>query len=163
MIAPWIIAAVAVQRLVELAIARRNTARLKARGGTESGGEHYPLIVVLHLSWLAVMLLFLPRPETIHLVPLTLFGVLQLGRVWVLATLGPYFTTRVITLPGAALVRTGPYRFVRHPNYLIVAGEIAALPLAFGEVAVALVFSALNAVLLARRIRVEDMTLAPRR
>jgi methyltransferase len=89
--------------------------------------------------------------------------VLQAGRVWVIATLGPYWTTRIITLDGAPLVRSGPYRFVRHPNYLIVTGEIALLPLVFGEVLVCLVFSVLNAALLFWRIRQEDAALSLRR
>jgi methyltransferase len=81
----------------------------------------------------------------------------------VIATLGPYWTTRIITLDGAPLVRSGPYRFVRHPNYLIVAAEIAVLPLVFGEIAVCLVFSALNAALLFWRIRQEEAALLVRR
>jgi methyltransferase len=158
-----IIAAIAVQRLVEVAWAQRNTRRLKARGATEAGANHYPFIVLLHVSWLAAMLMFLPHPARILPVPLALFLLLQLGRFWVLLTLGSRFTTRVITLPGAALVRTGPYRFMPHPNYLIVEGEILLLPLAFGEPVVALLFSFVNAALLAWRIRVEDAALAPRR
>jgi methyltransferase len=94
---------------------------------------------------------------------LALFILLQLGRWWVIATLGPFWTTRIITLPGAPLVRSGPYRFVRHPNYLVVAGEIAMLPLAFGEVSVAMVFATLNAILLTKRIREEDAALDIRR
>jgi methyltransferase len=94
---------------------------------------------------------------------LALFVLLQAGRVWVVATLGPYWTTRIITLPGAPLVTGGPFRFVRHPNYLVVTGEIAVLPLAFGAWRIALVFSVLNALLLAWRIRVESGALAARR
>jgi methyltransferase len=95
-----------------------------------------------------------------------LFGVfvlLQLGRVWVIASLGPYWTTRIITLPDAPLVLTGPYRYIRHPNYLVVTAEIAVLPLAFGAVAIAAVFSALNLMVIARRVWIEDRVLAPRR
>ena len=89
-------------------------------------------------------------------------GLLQCGRIWVIASLGPHWTTRLIVQPLASPVRSGPYRFCRHPNYLIVAGEIAVLPLAFGAVAIALVFSVANALLLARRIRIEDAALAGR-
>jgi len=92
-----------------------------------------------------------------------LFAVLQLARLWVLVSMGRYWTTRVLTLPGAPLVRRGPYRWVRHPNYLIVVGEIAVLPLIFGAWQIALVFSVANAILLAWRIRIEDAALAPRR
>ena len=162
-IAYAILAAVVAQRLVELAWARRNTKRLKARGAVEVGARHYPLIVLLHVTWLGAIAMFLPRPAVIYAVPLALFLLLQLVRIWILVTLGPYFTTRIITLPGAALVRTGPYRFVRHPNYVVVAGEILSLPLVFGEPLVALVFTLLNAATLYWRIRVEETVLAPRR
>jgi len=158
-----ILAAVAAQRLVELAWARRNTKRLKAQGAIEVGARHYPIIVLLHMTWLAAIALFLPRPTVIYAVPLALFVALQFCRIWILVTLGPYFTTRIITLPGAALVLTGPYRFVRHPNYAVVAGEILSLPLAFGEPLVALIFTLLNAAALYWRIGVEDAALAPRR
>jgi methyltransferase len=158
-----ILALVALQRLVEIAYAERNTRALLARGAVEVGRAHYPLIVLLHAAWLAAVVFLLPPDATIHWLPLALFVMLQLARVWVIATLGPYWTTRIITLEGAPLVRKGPYRFVRHPNYLVVAGEIAMLPLAFGEVTVAIVFTVLNAAMLAWRIRQEDRTLAARR
>ena len=154
---------VAVQRLVEIVYAERNTRALLARGAVEVGRAHYPLIVTLHAAWLTTIVLVLPRDATIHWWALALFIALQLARVWVIATLGPYWTTRIITLGDAPLVRKGPYRFVRHPNYLVVAGEIAALPLAFGEVNVAIVFTILNAAVLAWRIRQEDSALAARR
>jgi len=88
--------------------------------------------------------------------------VLQGLRVWVLATLGRYWTTRIITLPGAPLVRRGPYRWLRHPNYVVVAGEIAVLPLAFGAWQIAVVFSLANALVLWIRIRSEERALATR-
>ncbi|MEJ0027468.1 MAG: isoprenylcysteine carboxylmethyltransferase family protein [Rhizomicrobium sp.] len=154
---------VAVQRLVEIAYAERNTRALLARGAVEAGRAHYPLIVVLHAAWLTAIVLLLPPDATIHWWALALFVALQLARVWVIATLGPYWTTRIITIEQAPLVRKGPYRFVRHPNYLVVAGEIAALPLAFGEIGVAVVFTILNGLMLAWRIRQEDTALAARR
>jgi methyltransferase len=158
-----IIAAVAVQRLAEVAWAQANTARLKARGAVEVGAAHYPLIVVMHTAWLIAMVVFLPAAASIHFLLLAIFVVLEFGRGWVLVSLGRYFTTRIITLPGAPLVRKGPYRYIRHPNYLIVCGEILVLPLAFGEIGVAIVFSILNAAMLAWRIRTEDAVLGPRR
>ena len=94
---------------------------------------------------------------------LALFAALQLGRLWVIATLGRRWTTRVMVRPGAKLVAGGPYRYMRHPNYAIVAAEIAVLPLAFGAMAIAVVFSALNLALIARRIAIEDRALAPQR
>jgi methyltransferase len=158
-----ILVLVALQRLIEVVYAERNTRALLARGAVEVGRAHYPLIVLLHAAWLAAIVLLLPADATIHWIPLVVFVALQLARVWVIATLGPYWTTRIITLDGAPLVRKGPYRFVRHPNYLVVAGEIAALPLAFGEVTVAIAFTLLNAAMLAWRIRQEDTALASRR
>lgn len=158
-----ILALVVLQRLVEIVYAERNTRALLARGAIEVGRAHYPLIVLLHATWLAAIVLLLPDDATIRWLPLLFFTLLQLGRVWVITTLGRYWTTRIITLPSAPLVRSGPYRFVRHPNYLIVAGEIAMLPLAFGEVNVAIAFTILNAAMLAWRIRQEDAALAIRR
>ncbi len=160
----WLtIAVVVAQRLAELAYARRNTRRLLAAGGVESGGRHYPLIVALHAAWL-LSLLVLVAPDTPYsLSLLVLFAGLQAARVWVLASLGRFWTTRVISLPSAPLVRRGPYRYLRHPNYLVVAAEIAVLPLVFGAWEIALVFSLLNGVLLLHRMRVENAALAPRR
>jgi methyltransferase len=158
-----IIALVALQRLAEIAYAQRNTRALLARGAVEIGRRHYPLIVALHAAWLVAILAFLPRPVVINAVMLALFVVLQGLRLWVLATLGPYWTTRIITLEGAPLVRRGPYRFIRHPNYAVVVGEIAVLPLVFGEIWIAAVFTVLNAAVLFLRIREEEGALATRR
>lgn len=158
-----ILALVAVQRLAEVVYANHNTKALLARGAVEIGRNHYPLIVLLHASWLVAIAVFLPVNATIHWVAFIAFLILQCLRLWVLATLGPYWTTRIITLPDAPLVRKGPYRFVRHPNYLVVAGEILALPLAFGEWQVAIVFTVLNGLVLAWRIRAEDAALSARR
>ncbi len=158
-----VILLVALERLAELIYATRNTRALLARGATEVGRAHYPLLVLLHAAWLVCLIVFLPRPATLHWAWLGFFLCLQLFRLWILASLGPWWTTRILTLPGAPLVRTGPYRFVRHPNYLVVVGEIASLPLAVGEVTVAIVFSILNAAVLALRIAVEERALSQRR
>ncbi len=153
-----ILALVTLQRLAELVIARRNTHALLARGAYEAAPGHYPLIVAVHTLWLLVLWWLAPgRPILWPLI--ALFLLLQLGRVWVLATLGSRWTTRIIILPGAPLVAGGPFRFVRHPNYVVVVLEIAVLPLAFGLWQVALVFSALNAAVLAIRIRAEEAAL----
>ena len=153
-----ILAFVTAQRLFELWLARRNTKRLLANGAIEHGANHYPLIVGLHSLWLAALWWLAPG-RAIDAFWLALFVLLQLGRLWVLATLGPRWTTRIIIPPGEPLVSAGPYRFVSHPNYWVVAGEIAALPLAFGLWAVALVFSLVNAFVLAIRIRAENRAL----
>ena len=158
-----IIAAVLLQRIAELLYGERNTRALLARGAVEVGRGHYPLMVLLHASWLSAIALALPREPTTHWFPLALYAVLQIGRVWVIASLGPYWTTRIVTLPDAPLVRTGPYRYFRHPNYLIVIGEIALLPLAFDEWRLAAIFSALNLALLAWRVREEEAALSARR
>lgn len=159
----WILAAVAFLRIVELLYAARNTRRLLARGAVEIAREQYPWFIVLHASWLASMFFFIPRATLPNLYLLGVFGLAQAARVWIIASLGPYWTTRVITLPGAPLVRRGPYAVVRHPNYAIVCVEIAVLPLAFGAWQIALIFSAANAALLTWRIRVEDRALDARR
>src|ERR1700722_10982665 len=143
-IAYAILGLVVLQRVGELLYASRNTRALKLRGGIEYGQRHYPLMVLLHASWLAAIAMGIRGDSAIRPVPLTLFVMLQALRGWVLATLGRYWTTRVITIPGAPLVRRGPYRFITHPNYFVVIGEIALLPLVFGQVTNAIVFSVLN-------------------
>jgi methyltransferase len=163
LVAYAIILLVVLQRLGELTLANRNTRRLKAQGAVEIGAGHYPLIVVLHAAWLLAVLWLLPAGLRISWPWLAIFVLLQMARVWVIASLGPYWTTRIISVPGQALVRRGPYRFVRHPNYLVVAGEILALPMAFHEPAVAIFFSLANAVILFWRIREEERGLATRR
>jgi len=150
---------VTLQRLGELLLARRNTRRLLARGAYEVGASHYPLIVLLHAAWLAgLWLLGWDRP--LQLIWLMVFIGLQALRVWVISTLGGRWTTRIIILPGAALVAGGPYRFVSHPNYVVVAGEMAVLPLAFGLPVYGLIFFLLNAAVLALRLSVEAKALA---
>jgi methyltransferase len=161
-IAYFILALVALQRLSELVIARRNTRRLLARGAYEVAPGHYPLIVAVHAGWLAALWLLAPG-QPVSRVLLAIFLLLQLGRLWVLHTLAERWTTRIIILPNGPLVTGGPFRFVRHPNYLVVVLEIAVLPLAFGLWQVALIFSLLNAAALAIRIRAEERALAPGR
>jgi methyltransferase len=158
----WILALVVAQRLVELAIASRNTRRLLARGGREVGADHYPLFILLHASWLLAIALTTPLRAQPSWPLVGVYAILQLVRVWVIATLGPYWTTRIITVDGAPIVRSGLYRWVRHPNYWVVTGEIAILPLAFHNWVVALVWSILNALLVRYRIRLETKALAPR-
>jgi methyltransferase len=157
-----IVALVALQRLAELAYSRRNERRLLAAGGREAGARHYPLFVLLHGGWLAALFVLTPTEAPVSWPLLALFVALQIGRLWVIASLGRYWTTRIITVPGAPLVQSGPYRLVRHPNYWIVALEIAILPLAFREWLIALVFTILNLALLRHRVRIEDAALADR-
>jgi methyltransferase len=158
----WTLTLVALQRLIELVWARSNTARLRRRGAVEADAGAYPFYVLLHAGWLASLAIFVPAATPPDWLLLGVFALLQLGRIWVIASLGRYWTTRIINLPDAPLVRTGPYRYVRHPNYLLVIAEVAVLPLAFGAATLAAIFSALNLVLIARRIRIENRVLAPR-
>jgi len=153
---------VTLQRLGELVLARRNTRRLLARGAFEVGASHYPLIVLLHAAWLGgLWLLAWDRP--VRLIWLAVFIGLQALRVWVIATLGPRWTTRIIILPGATLVAGGPYRFVSHPNYAVVAAEMAVLPLALGLPFYGLIFFLMNAAVLTLRLSVEAKALAATR
>lgn len=149
---------VVLQRLSELVIAKRNTEALLAMGAKEHSPGHYPLIVAVHALWLAALFWLAPG-EPIHWGFFALFVLLQLGRLWVLRTLGPRWTTRIIVLADAPLVTGGPFRFVNHPNYLVVIGEIAVLPLVFGLWEVALLFTLLNALVLWIRIRAENRAL----
>jgi methyltransferase len=158
-----VIAFVVAQRLAELGYAQCNTRALLAKGAVEIGRAHYPLFVALHAAWLLAIVLALPRNPIVNWLPFAGYIALELLRVWTMISLGPYWTTRIITLTGAPLVRRGPYRLVSHPNYLIVIGEIALLPLVFGELYVAALFSVLNAALLFWRIREEEKALAHRR
>jgi methyltransferase len=159
----WTLILVASQRLLELAWASSNTAKLRRQGAVEADARAYPLYVLLHASWLTSLAVFVPPTTPPDWALIGLFAVLQLARIWVIASLGGYWTTRVITLPDAPLVRTGPYRYFRHPNYLLVVAEIAVLPLAFGAAWIAATFSTLNLALIARRIAIEERALAPRR
>jgi methyltransferase len=153
---------VALQRIGELIYAQRNTERLLAKGGAEIGAAHYPVIVLLHAAWLITMAVVIPPYREPNWWLIGLYVLLQPLRIWTIASLGPYWTTRIITVPGAPLVRKGPYRIFRHPNYVVVCAEVALLPLAFYAYAVAIVFSILNAALLTYRILVEERTLAGR-
>lgn len=153
-----IMAFVTLQRLSELVIAKRNTARLMAAGAHEFGAEHYPVMVAMHTAWLAA-LWFSVGGQPVHWPLLVLFAFLQAGRIWVLATLGSRWTTRIIVVPGERLVARGPFRLVRHPNYAVVIAEIAVLPLVFGLVWIAVLFSILNAAMLYVRIGAENRAL----
>lgn len=154
-----LLAFVTLERLAELWWARRNTASLMEQGAIEHGASHYPLIVGLHAIWLAGLWL-LGWSQPVSLFWLSVFLLLQLGRAWVLASLGRRWTTRIVVLPNEPLVTTGPYRFLSHPNYVVVAGEIAVLPLCLGLPWYAVAFSIANAVVLLIRLRAETTALA---
>ena len=146
---------VTLQRIAELVIAQINTKALIAGGAVEFGRSHYPVMVLMHASWLAVLwVMAIGAPVNMPL--LAIFAVLQLLRVWVLATLGRRWTTRIIVPQNEPMILKGPFRFMRHPNYFVVIAEIAILPLVFGLVWVAVIYSALNAAMLWVRISAEN-------
>jgi methyltransferase len=154
-----ILAAVTLQRASELVVSHYNTQRLMARGAMEVAPGHYPLIVAVHAGWLISLWVF-GREQPVNIVFLAGYLVLQGFRFWMLWTLGARWTTRIIVLPGQPLVSGGPYRFLPHPNYAVVAGEIAVLPLTLGLPLLAGVFTVLNAAVLAIRISAENRALA---
>lgn len=160
--ASWLLLAVTAQRLGELVVARRNTQRLLARGAREVAPEHYPAIVALHAAWLGGLWLSAwGRP--VSRTGLLAYTGLEAFRAWTLASIGSRWTTRILIVPGETLVRRGPYRFLPHPNYLVVAAEIATLPLVLGRPRYALAFSLLNAAVLSVRIRAEERGLRENR
>jgi methyltransferase len=160
--AELILGAVTLQRAGELVLSRYNTNRLLARGALEVAPAHYPLIVAVHAAWLLSLWMF-GRDQPVHDMALLVYLALQGLRYWVMHTLGPRWTTRIIVLPQQPLVTGGPYRFLSHPNYAVVSGEIAVLPLVLGLPLLAVIFTVLNAAILAIRIRAENRALATSR
>jgi methyltransferase len=158
------VALVAVQRLFELVLARRNERRARARGAVERGQRHYLLIVALHTLWLVCTLVegLLRGPDipAFWPVPLALFLLVQPLRYWAIFTLGERWNTKILVLPGEKPVRRGPYRYLDHPNYVVVIVEILTFPLIFGAWITALVFTVLNAAILSLRIREENRALS---
>jgi methyltransferase len=156
---------VGVERLAELVVSTRNARWSLRRGGVETGRGHYPPMVVLHTGLLVGCLLevwLLDRPflPALGLVMVVLVLASQALRWWCIATLGRQWNTRVIVVPGMPLVSSGPYRFLRHPNYVAVVLEGVALPLVHSAWVTALVFTTLNIALLAVRLRAEEAALA---
>lgn len=145
------------QRLSELVIAKRNTAKLMARGAVEHGAEHYPFMVMMHTCWI-VALVFFGIDQPINLFWLTLFAVLQAFRIWILTTLGERWTTRIIVIDDP-LVLAGPFKYFRHPNYMLVIAEIIVAPMVLGLWWIALLFTLLNAAMLYVRIGAEERAL----
>jgi methyltransferase len=160
-----LVALVAVERVAELVVSQRNAAWSLRHGGVETGRGHYGVMVVLHAGLLAgaVAEVWIRRPDVVPLLAATMLAVVVLAqalRWWCIGTLGRQWNTRVIVVPGLPLVRRGPYRWLRHPNYVAVVAEGLALPLVHSAWITATVFTVLNAVLLTVRIRVENAALA---
>ena len=160
--AEFILALVTLQRAAELVVSSRNTSQLRARGAFEVAPRHYPFVVAVHAAWLISLWIF-GHDQPLNAVALLLYIALQGLRLWVMWTLGARWTTRIVILPGEPLVAGGPYRFLPHPNYAVVAGEIAILPLVLGLPWLAALFSVLNAAVLFIRIRAENRALAASR
>lgn len=161
-----VVVLVAVERLVELVVSKRNLAWAMARGGVETGRRHFPVMVALHTGLLVACLVevvALDRPFVPWLgwTMLVVLLLTEATRAWVIATLGRQWNTRVVVVPGMRRVTRGPYRFLRHPNYVIVAAEGVALPMIHTAWVTALVFTVLNAALLLLwRIPAEERALA---
>jgi methyltransferase len=153
-----LLAFLTVQRVAELWWAKQNEQRLLASGAVQYGKAHLPLIVLLHAAWMLGMWILAYR-HSVNLGFLALIVLLQIARFWVLVSLGRRWTIRILVIPGERLVARGPYRFLRHPNYAIVCGEIAVVPLALGLPLYALIFSVLNALVLAIRVPAENAAL----
>ncbi|WP_296640239.1 isoprenylcysteine carboxyl methyltransferase family protein [Roseinatronobacter sp.] len=157
----WFLVFIIAQRLSELVIAKRNTTRLLAQGATEHGAAHYPAMVAMHSAWIVALVVF-GWNNPVSWPWLAVFAVLQVFRLWILVTLGPRWTTRIIVLP-EPLVARGPFRFMHHPNYALVVAEIIVASMVLGLVWVAALWTVLNAAMLWVRIRAEDRALAPLR
>lgn len=162
-IAQWAVLLVGLQRLGELWLSHRNAARLHAEGGREIGAGHFPILILVHAGWLASIAFLIPADAPVYWPLIAVYLVVQFGRVWVIASLGRYWTTRVIDMPDTPLVRRGPYRWIKHPNYVVIMLEIAVLPLAFGAWQIAVIFSLANMAVLAWRLRIENAALQRRR
>lgn len=153
------------QRLVELVIAKNNEKWMKARGGIEAGSEHYKWFVYLHiLFFISIMLEIFSKPDHVTIgfnyVYFTLFFAAQLTRIWCIYSLGRFWNTKIIILPRVALIKKGPYKYVKHPNYIIVAVELFIIPMLFGAYITAVVFPILHILLLRIRIPAEEKALA---
>lgn len=161
-LATWLLIYIMAQRLAELAYAGRNTRRLLSEGGTEFGADHYHWFIILHGAWLAVIILLVDPLRELDPVLLALFIGTQVLRLWTLVSIGRWWTTRIISAPHFDRVRRGSYKYIRHPNYLVVVLEVAIVPLLMDLPSAALLFTILNAILLRHRIGVENEVLAKR-
>jgi methyltransferase len=152
-----------VQRVSELFIARRNETYMKRMGGEEHGRDHYPLIVAVHLlfllSFTLEVIVFNKEVSPLWMMILPIILITQIIRYWAVFSLGPFWNTKIIIVPDLEVVAKGPYRFMRHPNYLVVAVEILFLPIFFQAYATAILFTVLNAAILTIRIPAEEKAL----
>lgn len=154
------------QRLVELVIALNNERWMKERGGIEVGQAHYKWFIFLHASFFILLLLeyqyklvFSEGIVPFYSLFFILFLLAQLGRIWCIYSLGRFWNTKIIVLPKVSLIKKGPYKYVKHPNYIIVFFELLCIPLVFGLYVTAFIFPFLHLVLLAVRVPVEEAAL----
>lgn len=151
------------QRFIELLIARRNEQWMKSRGGIEIGENHYKWFILLHtLFFISIIVEGMVRNNLyiqLNYVLFTLFIILQIGRIWCIYSLGKFWNTKIIVIPGVHLIRSGPYRYVKHPNYIIVAIELIVIPLFFMAYVTAIIFPLLHILLLMIRIPSENRAL----
>ncbi|PKF88680.1 isoprenylcysteine carboxyl methyltransferase [Bacillus sp. BA3] len=163
MIFAILIILIAIQRLVELYIAKQNEKQLKAAGAVEYGESHYRWMVLMHLSFFIVLIIeviVLERNMSgLWPIWLTLFLIAQSGRIWVIRSLGKHWNTKIIVVPDADVVIKGPYKYFKHPNYIIVATEILVISLLFNAYYTAIIFSLLNVWMMTVRIPLEEKAL----
>jgi methyltransferase len=151
------------QRGLEELYSQLNTRRLLRQGATEAGRDFYPVVAVTHLGWIAALALLVPPQAPAYVALVAAFLALQVARYWIIASLGRFWTHRILSLPGAPIVTRGPYRLLRHPNYAVTLAETLILPLAFGQVALGLILVVIWGAVLQYKIALEDQALAPRR
>jgi methyltransferase len=154
---------VVILRLAELIYARRNTKALLSEGGKELGASHYPIMVGMHALWLAEIIWIAQPDADPNPALLAVFFLSQLFRFWTLASIGRWWTTRIISAPHFPRITAGPYKYLRHPNYTVVIIEIALIPMLLGAQWVAFCFTILNAAMLWWRISIEEQALKERR
>lgn len=158
-----VISIVILQRLVELVVAKRNEQWMRSQGAFEVGAAHYPIMVTMHIAFfislLAEVILLDRSLSSIWIILLVIFLTAQVARIWCLTSLGKFWNTKIIILPGADVVQKGPYKWVRHPNYVIVTTELLVLPLMFGAYLTAIIFTLLNVWMLSVRIPAEEKAL----
>lgn len=151
-----------IQRGAEEIYSARNTRALLARGAREEGSKYYAVVAVVHLSWIASLFFLIPSDAHVFWPLIWLYFILQGTRYWVIGTLGPYWTHRIITIDEAPIIDTGPYRFLKHPNYAIAVAETLLLPSAFSAVSLALIMTAIWSAVLKYKIQLENEALVAR-
>ncbi|MFH0347529.1 isoprenylcysteine carboxyl methyltransferase family protein [Bacillus vallismortis] len=160
----WLLIAILIaQRAAEMAVARQNEQKVKKQGAIEFGESHYPYIIIMHilffLSLTAEVLLMNKQPSSWWIGIAAAILIVQAVRYWALCSLGAYWNTKILVVPGAELVKKGPYKWMKHPNYTVVILEILLIPLLYQAYVTMCLFSNVNAVLLTVRIRTEDKAL----